>query len=85
MVVSKRSVLITGSSDGGTGAALAKAFHNAGYKVYATARSVKKTEKLAALGIETLELDVLSESSISACVGKLDSLDILVNNAGRSD
>jgi hypothetical protein len=36
---------------------------------------------LASLSIETLELDVLSEFSISECVAKLDSLDILVNNA----
>jgi NAD(P)-dependent dehydrogenase (short-subunit alcohol dehydrogenase family) len=37
--------------------------------------------RLASLGVETLELDVLSESSLSACVDKLESLDILVNNA----
>ena len=38
---------------------------------------------LASLGIETLTLDVLSESSIAACVSKVPSLDILVNNAGE--
>ena len=85
MAKAKRSVLITGCSDGGTGAALAEAFHNAGYKVYATARSVKKMEGLTASGIEKLELDILSESSITACVSKLNSLDVLVNNAGWSD
>ena len=37
---------------------------------------------LVSLGIETLTLDVLSDSSIAACVSKLSSLDILVNNAG---
>jgi NADP-dependent 3-hydroxy acid dehydrogenase YdfG len=82
MAKAKRSVLITGCSDGGTGAALAEVFHNSGLRVYATARNVKKMERLASLGIETLELDVLSESSIERCVRGLDSLDILVNNAG---
>lgn len=81
MAKPKRTVLITGCSDGGTGAALAEAFHNSGLRVLATARDAKKMQGLTTLGIETLELDVLSESSISACVDKFDSLDILVNNA----
>ena len=79
---SKRTVLITGCSDGGLGAALATAFHEAGLHVYATARNPSKMSQLAALGIETLTLDVLSDSSIAACISKLSSLDILVNNAG---
>lgn len=37
---------------------------------------------LAALGIDTITLDVLSETSIAACVTKVPSLDILLNNAG---
>jgi 1-acylglycerone phosphate reductase len=78
----KRTVLITGCSDGGIGAALAIAFHEAGLHVYATARNPSKMEQLASLGIETLILDVQSESSIAACVSKLSGLDILVNNAG---
>lgn len=82
MSSSKRSVLITGCSDGGLGAALAKAFHEAGLKVFATARDPSKMSQLASLGIELLTLDILSESSIADCVGKLSSLDILVNNAG---
>ena len=40
--------------------------------------------QLRSLGIETLTLDVLSESSIAACVSKLSRLDILVNNAGMT-
>ena len=78
----KRTVLITGCSDGGIGAALATAFHEAGLHVYATARNPSKMEQLTSLGIETLTLDVQSESSIAACVGSLSGLDILVNNAG---
>ncbi|TVY18691.1 NADPH-dependent 1-acyldihydroxyacetone phosphate reductase [Lachnellula arida] len=83
MSPSKRTVLITGCSDGGLGAALALAFHEAGLHVYATARNPSKMSQLAALGIETLTLDILSESSIAACRSKLSSLDILVNNAGN--
>ncbi|KAJ4320925.1 hypothetical protein N0V84_005629 [Fusarium piperis] len=79
---SKRSVLITGCSDGGAGAALAVAFHNAGLKVYATTRNPAKMEHLASLGIKTLTLDVTSETSIVECVDQVPALDILVNNAG---
>jgi 1-acylglycerone phosphate reductase len=82
MAPSKRSVLITGCSDGGLGAALAIAFHDAGFHVYATARNPSKMSEVKARGIETLTLDVLSASSIAACVEKVPSLDILVNNAG---
>lgn len=78
----QRIALVTGCSDGGLGAALATAFHEAGFLVYATARNVSKMEKLKGLGIETLELDVQSESSIADCVRNVPRLDILVNNAG---
>jgi 1-acylglycerone phosphate reductase len=80
----KRTVLITGCSDGGLGAALAIAFHNAGLHVYATARNPSRMKGLVALGIETLTLDVLSDASIAACVDRLSDtgLDILLNNAG---
>lgn len=86
MASSKRTVLITGCSEGGMGAALAIAFHEAGLHVYATARDLSKMTQLASLGIETIVLDIQSGSSIAACVDKLSSrkLDILVNNAGAS-
>ena len=74
--------MITGCLDGGLGAALAVAFHEAGLHVYATARNPTKMSHVASLGIETLTLDVQSEASITACVQKLTTLDILVNNAG---
>ncbi|XXH02713.1 hypothetical protein Hte_009098 [Hypoxylon texense] len=84
MASPKRSVLITGCSDGGMGAELAIAFHEAGLKVYATARHPAKMARLASLGVETLALDVQSASSIAACARKVGSrLDILVNNAGQ--
>lgn len=78
----QQSVLITGCSDGGLGAALAIAFHKAGLKVYATSRNTDKMKGLAAQGIQTMTLDVLSDESIATCVNNVPSLDILVNNAG---
>ncbi|KAF5015050.1 hypothetical protein F66182_13755, partial [Fusarium sp. NRRL 66182] len=83
-----RTILITGCSDGGMGAALAKEFHRRGDRVFATARNVSKMASLEAIGIEVLTLDVVSEDSIQACVDRIsrltgDSLDILINNAGR--
>jgi 1-acylglycerone phosphate reductase len=84
MSTSKRTVLITGCSDGSLGAAIAIAFHKAGLHVHATARNPSKMKGLIALGIETFTLDVLSDSSIAAVVSKLSSLDVLANNAGAS-
>lgn len=80
----KRTVLITGCSDGGTGAALALAFHAAGYHVYATARNTGKMKRLEAAGIDTLALDIQSEDSLAACAKLVPSLDVLVNNAGAT-
>ncbi|EXJ89650.1 hypothetical protein A1O3_02717 [Capronia epimyces CBS 606.96] len=82
MSTPKKSVLITGCSDGGLGAALAIAFHQAGLHVYATARNPARLTEVQSHGIETLTLDVLSDSSIAACVAQVARLDILVNNAG---
>lgn len=86
MTSAKRTVLITGCSEGGMGAALAVAFHEAGLHVYATARDHSRMTRLASLGIETIVLDIQSDASIVSCVNKLSSrnLDILVNNAGAS-
>ncbi|CZT15480.1 related to short-chain dehydrogenase/reductase [Ramularia collo-cygni] len=77
-----RTVLISGCSDGGIGAELAKELHNAGLKVYATARKTASMAELEALGIETLQLDIQSEESIQDCVRLIPRLDILINNAG---
>ncbi len=83
----QKTVLITGCSDGGLGAALAVAYHEAGYRVFATTRNPTKMASLKALGIETLTLDVMSSESISACVTSVEkltggTLNVLLNNAG---
>ncbi|KAI9852344.1 MAG: hypothetical protein M1838_001049 [Thelocarpon superellum] len=84
---SKKVVLLTGTSKGGLGDALARAFHARGYRVIATARNPAKVAHFEALGIETLTLDVLSSESIAASVAALSKLtdsrlDVLVNNSG---
>lgn len=81
-MASQRTVFITGCSDGGLGAGLAIAFHNAGLKVYASARNASKLGQVQSAGIDTIILDVLSSESILAAAAKLKRLDILVNNAG---
>jgi 1-acylglycerone phosphate reductase len=85
-ISTKRSVLMTGCSDGSLGSGLAITFHKAGLHVYATARNPSKMSALKALGIETLTLDVLDEDSIVAYVAKISDrgLDIMVNNAGAT-
>ncbi|OTA98184.1 hypothetical protein M426DRAFT_326187 [Hypoxylon sp. CI-4A] len=85
--MSPKTVLITGCSEGGIGAALATEFHAQGCHVFATARNVSKMESLTRLGIETLALDVNSDASITAAVAHVQrstngTLDYLVNNAG---
>lgn len=82
-----RTVLITGCSDGGLGSALAIAFHKHGDRVIATARNPAKMASLKTMGIETLQLDVVSEDSLHAAVQATseltgNSLDILINHAG---
>ncbi|KAI0877587.1 hypothetical protein GGS24DRAFT_105707 [Hypoxylon argillaceum] len=64
----QQTVLITGCSDGGIGAALAVEFQLRGLRVFATARDPSKMASLAGLGIETLALDVTSEPSIEQAV-----------------
>ncbi|KAK0621785.1 hypothetical protein B0T17DRAFT_509102 [Bombardia bombarda] len=92
----RKTVLITGASEGGIGNALALAFHHHGLHVFATARSVSKMSNLSPLpNMTLLPLDVTSSSSIAALVaaiqshpattnGTTNTLDILVNNSGLS-
>ncbi|RKK85979.1 hypothetical protein BFJ68_g17193 [Fusarium oxysporum] len=83
----KRSILITGCSQGGAGNALALEFASRGFRVFATARSLKTLSNLTAKGIETLTLDVTKPESIESLRAEIatrtgGTLDILFNNSG---
>lgn len=87
MAQPQKSVLITGCSEGGIGDGLAKAFHQKGLRVFATARNLSKIKHFKALGIETLQLDVTDDASIKEAVQTVTdltngNLDFLVNNSG---
>ncbi|OGE53697.1 hypothetical protein PENARI_c007G09801 [Penicillium arizonense] len=83
----QRSILITGCSQGGAGNALALQFASKGFRVFATARSLKTLASLQEKNIETLTLDVTDARSIETLATEISrrtggSLDILFNNAG---
>ena len=66
MASGRKSVLITGCSEGGIGAGLAEAFCEKGYHVFATARTPSKTSQSLAQApnVTVLTLDVLSSGDI---------------------
>lgn len=78
-------VLITGCSSG-LGHASAVAFQAAGYRTVATARDITKITDLAALGCQTLQLDVTIESSREEAIAdvsrRFGTVGVLINNAG---
>jgi NAD(P)-dependent dehydrogenase (short-subunit alcohol dehydrogenase family) len=85
--MARRSVLITGCSQGGAGEALAQLFVQNGFRVFATARSLSRIQHLEAEGIDILELNVLDSSSLEKTAETVSgltggTLDILINNAG---
>jgi NAD(P)-dependent dehydrogenase (short-subunit alcohol dehydrogenase family) len=84
MNVSK-AVLITGCSSG-IGWATAERLADVGWRVYATARNVKKIAPLEQRGCELLSLDVTDEDSMRTAVDEIErregAVGVLVNNAG---
>ncbi|KAI0122998.1 putative short-chain dehydrogenase/reductase [Xylariales sp. AK1849] len=83
----KRTVLVTGCSEGGIGFALAQEFHRRGLRVFATARNLSKVQHLQDAGLEIVQLDVVDQASIRSAAETVSkrtggTLDILVNNAG---
>jgi 1-acylglycerone phosphate reductase len=62
-------------------------FASKGFRVFATARSLKTLANLTAKGIETLTLDVTKPESIKSLKSEIatrtgGTLDLLFNNAG---
>lgn len=89
METKKKTVLITGCSEGGIGAGLALEFQRRGFHVFATARNTKKIPiAIASLpNLTTVSLDVTSGDSINAALKTVSEstkgrLDVLVNNSG---
>jgi NAD(P)-dependent dehydrogenase (short-subunit alcohol dehydrogenase family) len=87
MSTSKKTILVTGCSAGGIGAAVARELAGHGHHVFATARTVAKIPaELAGLpNVTTLQLDVSSDESVkeaAKAVAEKGGLDVLVNNAG---
>ncbi|KAA8641735.1 SDR family oxidoreductase [Aspergillus tanneri] len=83
-----KTILITGCSAHGIGAALALVLARQGHHIFATARSTSKIlESLVSLSnVHVLPLDVTDPTSIAAAVRVVTDhghgLDVLVNNAG---
>jgi len=83
----KKSVFITGCSQGGIGDALAQEFHHLGWRVFPSVRTISKAQHLADMGMEIVQLDVNDADSVKAAVETVSAatggkLDILLNNAG---
>ncbi|KAM0246502.1 hypothetical protein ACHAQJ_010184 [Trichoderma viride] len=86
-MAAKRTVLISGCSDGSLGSELARAFHRNGWRTFASARNLAKLKQCETAGLELVQLDTTSDESVAACVARVSeltggSLDVLVNNAG---
>jgi short-subunit dehydrogenase len=79
------TVLITGCSSG-IGRALADAFQQAGYQVWATARKEADLATLAAAGFTAVQLDVNDGLGLGQLAERMQAqiggLDVLINNAG---
>lgn len=88
MATLSKTILITGCSTGGIGAALAINLAQAGHTVFATARNPSKipTALTTHPNVKVLTLDVTSPESIAAAALAVEEagtgLDVLVNNAG---
>ena len=86
----KKSVLITGCSDGGIGSALASAMQKRDFHVFATARNLSKMSDLAGLpNVTFLKLDVTINDDITGAVRAVNeatggTLDYLISNAGHN-
>lgn len=83
-----KTIVVTGCSAGGIGAAVALALAKRAHRVFATARTVSKIPpELSGLSnVTVLQLDVTSASSVAraaeAVAASGSQLDVLFNNAG---
>lgn len=82
----QQSILITGCSSG-IGLCSATELKKLGWRVFAAARKPHDVEKLAAMGFESVQLDLTDSTSIQRAVQQVleatgGTLDALFNNAG---
>lgn len=89
MMASPKTALVTGTSEGGIGDAIAQDLHRRGFRVFAAARNLSKVQHLANLGLDVVQMDVADSAAIEAAVAHVQEatggkLDMLVNNAGVS-
>src|SRR5471032_1118754 len=75
------NVLITGCSSG-IGRALADAFKQAGFDVWASARRSEDVAALGSAGFNAVQLDVNDSAALAQLAGQIGELDVLINNAG---
>ena len=90
-LITPQVVVITGGNSG-IGRSTAITLANAGYKVFATMRSLERGVKLREatrkldLDITAIELDVSDDASVAdgfrQILGSTDQIDVLINNAG---
>ncbi len=71
--MNRKSVLITGCSSG-IGLCLAQGLGTRGYRVFATARQPADVERLRALGLESLRLDLADTDSIQTALDAIFTL-----------
>ena len=86
LAASKGTVFVTGANRG-MGFEYAKQYKAKGYTVIATARKPETAEKLNALGVRVIQLDVTDPESVASMAQAVGDtpIDILINNAGYFD
>lgn len=79
-----QSILITGATSG-IGEQLAIDYLAAGQRVYAVGRNLAQLDKLANLGAQVIELDLMDRPKVIEALTKIDSIDTVICCAGMCE